>query len=359
MPRDRGPAGGGDVEVVDLADDPSGDHEDLEDLEEDEPDDGPHRATGRGGRPRWLRSRWVLPLLVVLLVLLLEVTAGRQLRAVAAHDLAQSQQLSALQLGGASVVSAYSGDPATYDEQGRLLTTVQVQLLNSGEQAVRVQVRGTSEPLLQLVGEQRETAVGPDGSNVLSLRTAVDCSQAPAVKTVYSSEDARAAQAFSLDLDVAVQGDGEDRGGPAQRRRYLVSDSGFGWNDVTQQLAYACDPTTNGTLAVSSTPRDDGAMVMQVRNDSAVPQRVRLEATPWLRASTDVALPVAVPPRSELPVVVTLRPDCSAAATAEDGGLDLRAELVRDGEDGDGQSVTYDSLRTTVWAVRQVALACG
>ncbi|TXR55539.1 hypothetical protein [Quadrisphaera setariae] len=330
-----------------------GQHDD----DDDEDDDGRlGRSRQLRERPRWLGSRWTLPALVVVLALVVVGAAGRQFRAAAADDLARAEQLGALQLGGASVVSAFTGDPAEFDAQGRLLTRVQVQVLNSGEEGVHVAVRGTSEPLLQLVGPQEATAVGPDGSNTLTLRAAVDCSRAPAVRTSYSSpEDAQAATAFSLDLDVAVADDPRS----AQRHRYLVADSGFGWGDIGQQLAYACDPASNGSLSVSTSPRDDGTVVMEVRNETAAETTVALDATPWLGATTDVALPATVHARSDLPVVVTLHPRCSSARSPSEGGLDVRVDLVPANGDGSGQPLSSSGGLVAAWAARQVALACG
>jgi hypothetical protein len=380
VPRERGSAAGA-GDVVDLSDDAAHDldehwdaplprdgHHDLDDddLDGDLDDDerggrGPRRRSSSGGRPRWLRSRWALPVAVVVLALLVEVSLGRQLRATAAEDLERAQQLSAVQLGGASVVSAFTGDPSSHDAQGRLLTDVQVQVLNSGTGPVRVTVRGTSEPLIALVGPPAAASVGPDGSNTLVLRAAVDCARAPAVQRVYtSSEDTEGGQrprAFSVDLDVAMTSTGE---GPVERRRYLVADSGWGWGDIAQQLAYACDPVSSGAFSVSMDPRDDGRLDLRVRNDTDTATTVGLESTPWLRLSTDVELPVRVPARGSASAVVSLDPDCRRAGSPSDGGLDLRVDAVLLDDDGTSQPALYPgSAPTSAWAARQVALACG
>ncbi|TNM69627.1 hypothetical protein FHN55_02385 [Streptomyces sp. NP160] len=360
MPRERGPSpGAGDVVDLDeprSAPLPRGGPHDRAD--EDEDDDGrPHRRV----RPRWLASRWTLPVAVAVVALLLELSAGRQLRASAQDELARAVQLSAVQLGGASVTSAYAGDPSTYDAQGRLLTVVQVQVLNGGDRPVHITVRGTSEPLLTLAGPPAAAAVGPAGSNVLALPVAVDCSKAPPVPRAYTgAEDAEGeqeARVFSLDLDVAVTATGE---GPVERRRYLVADSGWGWGDIAQQLAYACDPVSSGALSVSMTPRDDGRMDLQVRNDADTGTTVALESTPWLRATSDVELPARVPAGSRLSAVVSLDPDCARAGHPSEGGLELHVDPVLLDDDGTSQPAQYPGAApTAAWAARQVALACG
>ncbi|WP_109776055.1 hypothetical protein [Quadrisphaera granulorum] len=357
MARDRDAAGWAD-DVLDLSDDDDGDASGDE-------RPSPHPSSRRAGRPRWLRSRWMLPVLVTALALLVVVSVGRQFRISAAADLASSQQLSALQVGGASVMSPFTGEPTTFDAQGKLLVQLQVQVLNSGKQPVRLTVRGTSEPLLSLLGPATSTPVIPGGTNTLVLRGAVDCTKAPAPQWSGSStEPPEIAEPLSLDIDVALPKDlsstasrGDD--GPVVRHRYLASDGSAGWADLRQQFAYACDPMASGALSVTASARDDGTMALSARNETDTAMTLSVQSTPWLRLSSDVQLPAQVLPQQDLTTVLRLNPDCRRALPPSQGGLELQVDVVTSWDEGKSQSTqSPGGSSTAAWAARQVALAC-
>ena len=324
---------------------------DLDELVDLDGDDGSETTPGRR-LPRWARSRWAVPAAVTGVVLLLGVAGLQQARASAAAEVGELQRMTSVQLGSASFFFSGAPEAGRPGADGHLEQRVQVGVRNTGDEDLRITPVSTTVEHARVVPGAEGVSLRAGTGGGMTVVLDVDCGAVPP-PTSSSGTDVPPVATDLLRLAVSTRGGS----GETAERDYLLPDAQ--WGGLGEQLSYACSPEARGETLSASTEEDaDGRLLVGLYNSTDEPLAVQMQAPAGLRVAAEPALPVEVPARGSLDVVLTTDPDCSRLA--EDDRRTLNGLEVSLGRQVDGGwNTVVDSSTTGVWMARQVALRCG